>query len=137
MKNIEQTLAIIKPDGIDNATEIIDMIYKNNLKIEKYQIKVLDKNILEEEYSHISKEPYYNKVIEYMLSGPSVIMVLSGENAVENFRNLMGNVNEVSDTTIRGKYGMDKLHNTIHGSNSKERAEEEIDRFFNQKQKRI
>lgn len=137
MENIEQTLAIIKPDGIDNVTEIIDMIYKNNLKIEKYQIKVLDKNILEEEYSHISKEPYYNKVIEYMLSGPSVIMVLSGENAVENFRNLMGDVNEVSDTTIRGKYGMDKLHNTIHGSSSKEQAEEEIDRFFNQKQKRI
>lgn len=137
MKNIEQTLAIIKPDGIDNTTEIIDMIYKNNLKIERYQIKVLDKSTLEEEYYHISEEPYYDKVIEYMISGPSVIMVLSGENAVINFRKLMGDVNEVSDTTIRGKYGMDKLHNTIHGSSSKERAEKEIDRFFNQKQKRI
>lgn len=138
-QEIQQTLAIIKPDGIKNATKIIEMIYKEGLKIIKYEVRMLDEEILKEHYAHLIDKPFYPELESYMLSGEVVLMVLEGVNAVEKFRNLMGptNSSKAPKGTIRGEFGTDITHNAIHGSDSELNAIYEIDRFFRQKQKRI
>ena len=136
---IQNTLAIIKPDGVKNATKIIDMIYKSGLTIQKYDVRNLDEEILREHYSHLIDKPFYPRLENYMLSGEVIIMILEGINAVDNLRNLMGPTDstKADKDTIRGKFGTNVTYNAIHGSDSKESAEIEINRFFNQKQKRI
>ena len=136
---VEQTLAIIKPDGIKNAIKIIKMIYNQGLKIEKYEVRKLDEEILKEHYAHIIDKPFYPKLENYMLSSEVVLMILEGVNAVDKLRNLMGPTDSTKALkgTIRGEFGTDITYNAIHGSDSKENAEIEINRFFKQKQKRI
>ncbi|MBE6139463.1 MAG: nucleoside-diphosphate kinase [Firmicutes bacterium] len=136
---VEQTLAIIKPDGIKNAIKIIEMIYNEGLKIEKYEVRMLDEEILKEHYAHIVDKPFYPKLENYMLSSEVVLMILEGVNAVDKLRNLMGPTDstKAQKGTIRGEFGTDITYNAIHGSDSKENAEIEINRFFRQKQKRI
>ena len=138
-KEVENTLAIIKPDGVKNATKIIEMIYKSGLKIKNYEVKMLDKEILSEHYAHLLDKPFYPELESYMLSGEVILMILEGMNAVENFRTLMGPTDskKAFKGTIRGEFGTDITQNAIHGSDSKENAEIEIERFFRQKQKRI
>ena len=133
MENIvEETLAIIKPDGVKNAISIIDMIYKNGLKIKEYQVKKLDKDIIMDHYSHLLDKPYYPKLENYMLSSEVVIMILEGVNAVEKLRVLMGPTDSTKALkgTIRGEFGTDVTYNAIHGSDSKENAITEINIFF-------
>lgn len=131
----EQTLAIIKPDGIKNIEKIIDILYKNNLKIKEYKLKILDSEILQEHYSHLLDKPFYKELEEYMMSGYVAIMILEGENAVEKLRDLMGPTDskKADANTIRGLYGTDITHNAIHGSDSIENAKIEIERFFKTK----
>lgn len=138
-KEIEKTFAIIKPDGIKNISKIIEMIYNSGLVISKFEVRQLDEEILSEHYSHLLDKPFYPMLQEYMLSSEVVLMILEGENAVENLRNLMGPTDSTKAPkgTIRGEFGTDITYNAIHGSDSKENAEIEINRFFKQKQKRI
>lgn len=138
-KEIEKTLAIIKPDGIKNISKIIEMIYSSGLVISKYEVRQLDEEILSEHYAHLLDKPFYPMLQEYMMSSEVVLMILEGENAVENLRNLMGPTDSTKAPkgTIRGEFGTDITYNAIHGSDSKENAEIEINRFFKQKQKRI
>lgn len=128
----EQTLAIIKPDGIKNIEKIIDLIYKNDLKIKEYKLEKLNKEILKEHYAHLLDKPFYKQLEEYMTSGYVAIMILEGENAVEKLRNLMGPTDsrKADKNTIRGLYGTDITYNAIHGSDSIESANIEIKRFF-------
>lgn len=128
----EQTLAIIKPDGIKNIEKIIDLIYKNDLKIKEYKLEKLNKEILKEHYAHLLDKPFYKQLEEYMTSGYVAIMILEGENAVEKLRKLMGPTDsrKADKNTIRGLYGTDITYNAIHGSDSIESANIEIKRFF-------
>ena len=80
---IEQTLAIIKPDGMKKLSEIIAMISAVGLKINKFVVRRLEEDVLKEHYSHLLDKPFYPEIQEYMLSGVVAIMVLEGENAVE------------------------------------------------------
>lgn len=129
---MEQTLAIIKPDGVKNAIHIIDMLYKNDLKIKAYQVKRLDKEILRVHYAHLVDKPFYPEIESYMTSGEVVLLILEGENAVERLRTLMGPTNSTlaEKGTIRGDFGTDITRNAIHGSDSVENAKLEIERFF-------
>lgn len=138
-EEVQETFAIIKPDGMKNAVEIINMIYKEGLKIKKYEIRMLTEEILKEHYAHIVDKPFYPKLESYMLSSEVVIMILEGENAVEKLRNLMGPTNSANAPkgTIRGEFGTDITYNAIHGSDSSLNAKIEINRFFKEKQKRI
>lgn len=138
-KELERTLAIIKPDGIKNISNIIEMIYKSELAISKYEIRQLDEAVLMEHYSHLTDKPFYPMLQEYMMSSEVVLMILEGDNAVEKLRKLMGPTDSTKAPkgTIRGEFGTDITYNAIHGSDSKENAEIEINRFFKQKQKRI
>ena len=129
---MEQTLAIIKPDGIKNIMEIINILYQNNLKIEDYKITKLDEEILKEHYSHIADKPFYPYLRDFMMSSEVVVMILSGENAIEKLRTIMGPTDSTKapKDTIRGMFGTDITINTIHGSDSTDNAKIEINRFF-------
>lgn len=128
----EQTLAIIKPDGIEHTEEIIDILYKNGLTIVDYDLRLLDEEIVADHYSHLVDKPFFPEIIEYMTSAPVALMILEGENAVATLRKLMGPTDstQAAPDTIRGKFGTDKSTNAIHGSDSVENAQIEIKRFF-------
>lgn len=139
MKNESKTLAIIKPDGMKNIDKIIEKFYQNGLKIEKYYIRMLDDEILSEHYAHLLDKPFYPNLKNYMTSAPVAIIVLSGIDAVNKLRSLMGHTDSTKalSGTIRGDFGTNITYNAIHGSDSDENAKIEIERFFCQKQKRI
>ena len=136
-KGKTRTLAIIKPDGMKNIEKIIEMFYQNGLKIAEYDIRMLDEEILAKHYSHLTDKPFYGELVEFMMSGEVAVMILQGEDAVNRLRNLMGPTDstKAEPNTIRGMFGTDKQENAIHGSDSVENAEIEIERFFNQNNK--
>lgn len=136
-QEVENTLAIIKPDGMFYIDKIIEMFYQNDLKIKDFKVEQLSKEKVEEHYAHLLDKPFYPKLRDYMMATPVALMILEGNNAVEKLRTLMGPTNSAlaSPNTIRGKFGTDITYNAIHGSDSKENAEIEINRFFEQKQK--
>lgn len=129
---MEETLAIIKPDGVVNAIKIIERLYENDLKIKAYQVKKLNKEVLRIHYAHLVDKPFYKDLEDYMLSGEVIIMILEGVNAVEKLRILMGPTNSTlaEKGTIRGDFGTDITRNAIHGSDSVLNAKIEIERFF-------
>ena len=131
---IEQTLSIIKPDAVERNLEdkIKNFIEKNNLKISKTK-KV---KILKEEASEFYKEhqtkPFYNELCNYLSSGPIVVMILEGENAISKNRQLMGSTDpmKAEEGTLRKMYGLSIDKNSVHGSDSAANAKNEIDFFF-------
>ena len=134
MSNIEQTLSIIKPDAVErNLENEIKEIFKNNrfniLKEKKIQIT---KSEAEQFYKVHETKPFYNDLCAYLSSGPIVVMVLERENALLGNRKLMGATNPkvAEEGTIRKKYGISIDKNSVHGSDSVENANIEIDFFF-------
>ena len=92
----------------------------------------LDEKILREHYAHIADRPFFPNIVEYMTSGPIVGMIVEGENVVKGMRILMGatKFEEATAGTIRGDFAMSTGENIIHGSDSCENGEIEINRFF-------
>ena len=134
MSNLEQTLSIIKPDAVErNLTEKIKTILSNNnLKIKDSKKIHLTKDEAAEFYKVHQSKPFYNDLCSYLSSGPIVVMILEGENAVAANRKLMGATNpkEAEANTIRKLYGISIDKNSVHGSDSLENAKKEIDFFF-------
>ena len=134
MNNIEKTLSIIKPDAVErNLTEEIKNIFiKNNLKIKDSKKIHITKDEASEFYKVHQSKPFYNDLCAYLSSGPIVVLILEGNNAVLANRKLMGATNpkEAEENTIRKLYGISIDKNSVHGSDSKENAKKEIDFFF-------
>jgi len=134
MSNIEQTLSIIKPDAVErNLTENIKSIFeKNNLLIKENKKIRVTKDEAAEFYKVHQSKPFYDDLCAYLSSGPIVVMILEGENAVLNYRKLMGATDpkKAEDNTIRKLYGLSIDKNSVHGSDSTENAKKEIDFFF-------
>ena len=134
MSNIEQTLSIIKPDAVErNLTENIKSIFeKNNLLIKENKKIHVTKDEAAEFYKVHQSKPFYDDLCAYLSSGPIVVMILEGENAVVNYRKLMGATDpkKAEDNTIRKLYGLSIDKNSVHGSDSTENAKKEIDFFF-------
>tara|TARA_Y200000002_G_C22473259_1_gene575581 strand:- start:376 stop:786 length:411 start_codon:yes stop_codon:yes gene_type:complete len=134
MSSLEQTLSIIKPDAVErNLSEEIKNEFKNNGFIIKQEKKVhLEKSDAEKFYSVHQSKPFYNDLCDYLSSGPIVVMVLEKENAVIANRELMGATNpkDAKEGTLRKKYGISIDKNSVHGSDSVENAQIEIDFFF-------
>lgn len=129
---IERTLAIVKPDGMKHLVEILGIICENDLLVEEISIHKLSEDVVDNHYAHLLDKEFYPKLRDYMLSGEVAVMILSGDNAVEVLRNMMGptDSNLADKDTIRGRFGTDITYNAIHGSDSIESAEQEIERFF-------
>jgi len=132
---METTLSIIKPDAVErNLIEDIKAIFvKNNLIIKDIKKIKLTKEEAAEFYKVHQSKPFYNDLCSYLSSGPIVVMVLEGENAVLANRKLMGATNpkEAEDNTIRKLYGISIDKNSVHGSDSTDNAKKEIEFFFN------
>ena len=132
--NNEQTLSIIKPDAVErNLVEDIKNIFiKNNLKIKDNKKIHITKDEASEFYKVHQAKPFYNDLCTYLSSGPIVVMILEGENAVLANRKLMGATNpkDADDNTIRKLYGISIDKNSVHGSDSIENAKKEIEFFF-------
>ena len=134
MNNIEQTLSIIKPDAVErNLVEDIKNIFiKNKFKIKDTKKIHITKEEASEFYKVHQSKPFYNDLCAYLSSGPIVVMILEGENAVLANRRLMGATNpkDAEEGTLRKKYGISIDKNSVHGSDSLENAKIELDFFF-------
>ena len=134
MSNTEQTLSIIKPDAVErNLTDEIKNIFTNNKLIIKDSKKIhINKEEAAEFYKVHQSKPFYNDLCNYLSSGPIVVMILEGKNAVLANRKLMGATNpkDAADNTIRKLFGISIDKNSVHGSDSVENAKKEIEFFF-------
>ncbi len=131
---IEYTFSIIKPDATErNITGKINSYLESaGLKIVAQKMVRLTKNQAENFYSEHSERPFFGGLVEYMTSGPVVLQVLKGENAILKNREIMGATNptEAEPNTIRKDFAKDIEANSIHGSDSAESARREINFFF-------
>ena len=134
MSNVEQTLSIIKPDAVERKldNEIKNLFVLKGFKILKEKKIQIDKVEAEKFYKVHETKPFYNDLCTYLSSGPIVVMILEKNNAVLDNRKLMGATDpkNADEGTIRKKYGISIDKNSIHGSDSIENANIEIDFFF-------
>ena len=131
---MEQTLSIIKPDAVErNLTEDIKNIFKNNLIVKESKKIHITKDEAAEFYKVHQSKPFYSDLCTYLSSGPIVVMILEGENAVLANRKIMGSTNpkDAEANTIRKLYGISIDKNSVHGSDSIDNARKEIKFFFN------
>lgn len=131
---MEKTLSIIKPDAVAKGFigKIIDRFESNGLRIAGMKKLHLSKEQAQEFYAIHKDRPFYNGLVEFMISGPVVVMVLEGENAVKKNRELMGATNpkEADKGTIRADFAESIEANAVHGSDSLENAKNEVAFFF-------
>ena len=131
---IEQTLSIIKPDAIERNLDIKikNFFEKNNLKISRSKKVKISKEEAAEFYKVHQTKPFYNNLCDYLSSGPIVVMILEGENAVLKNRQLIGATDpaEAEEGTLRKMYGLSIDKNSVHGSDNVANGKIEIDFFF-------
>ena len=134
MNNIEQTLSIIKPDAVERnlIEKIKDIFLKNKLNIKDSKKIHITKDEAAEFYKVHQSKPFYNDLCAYLSSGPIMVMILEGEDAVKTNRKIMGATNpkDAEENTIRKLYGISIDKNSVHGSDSVDNAKKEIDFFF-------
>ena len=134
MSNIEQTLSIIKPDGVERKLidDIKSIFTKNNLEILNSKKIHISKEEAAEFYKVHQSKPFYDDLCSYLSSGPILVIILKGVDAVALNRKLMGATNpkDAEPDTIRKLYGISIDKNSVHGSDSAENAKIEIDFFF-------
>ena len=132
---MQQTLAIIKPDGVAKGVcgEVIKRIESKGLKIKAMKMIHLTKPQAEGFYAVHKERPFFHSLTEFMCSGPVVVMILEGENAIAQWREMMGatNFKEAAEGTIRREYATDIEKNVVHGSDAVETAAYETGYFFN------
>ena len=131
---MNRTLSIIKPDATKrNITGSINKIIEDNgLRIIAQKRIILSDEQAKEFYKVHNDKPFFNDLIEYMTSEPVIVQVLESENAVEKYRNTMGSTNpeDAKDGTIRKLHALNIQENSVHGSDSNENAQIEINFFF-------
>jgi nucleoside-diphosphate kinase len=134
MSKVEQTLSIIKPDAVErNLGDKIKTIFeKNNLKIVNSKKIHISKEEAADFYKVHQSKPFYDNLCTYLSSGPIMVIILEGVNAVSENRKIMGATNpkDAEDNTIRKLFGISIDKNSVHGSDSIDNAKKEISFFF-------
>ncbi len=132
----EKTLSIIKPDGVSRGLigEVVKRIEAADLKIKAMKMIFLNKGQAKGFYKVHEGKPFYESVTDFMSSGPCVVMVLEGEDAIGKYRKLMGatNYKDAEEGTIRREFATDIEKNIVHGSDAEATARFEISYFFNE-----
>ncbi len=135
MSSIEQTLSIIKPDAVErNLSDKIKEKFLANKLIIKNQKKIqISREEAAEFYKVHQTKPFYDRLCNYLSSGPIVVMILEGENAISVNRKIMGATDpqKADKGTIRKEFGISIDKNSVHGSDSQDNAKKEIEFFFN------
>ena len=131
---MEKTLAILKPDAVQKkyAGKIIDRIYDKGFTIKELIMLQLNEEKAKKFYEVHKERPFFNDLIQYMVSGPIIAAVLEKENAIKDWRELMGATDpaKAQNGTIRKDYGVNMDANAVHGSDSPQTASREINFFF-------
>ena len=134
MSNIEQTLSIIKPDAVERnlAEKIKEKFLENQLFIKNQKKIQITREEAAEFYKVHQTKPFYDRLCNYLSSGPIVVMILEGENAITVNRKIMGATDpkQADDGTIRKEFGISIDKNSVHGSDSGDNAKKEIQFFF-------
>ncbi len=129
------TFGIIKPDAVraGNIGAIIQRITDNGFKIRAMKMLRMSRPVAEGFYAVHRERPFFGELVEFMTSGPSVVMALEREDAVQAWRDLMGPTDSTKAPkgTIRGDFGKDVSENAVHGSDSPDNAKIELSYFFN------
>jgi nucleoside-diphosphate kinase len=132
----ERTLSIIKPDGVSRRLigEVIKRLEAENLRIGAMKMIKMAEEQAKGFYKVHEGKPFFESVTRFMSSGPCVVMVLEGEDAIKRYRKLMGatNYKEAEPGTIRREFATDIEKNVVHGSDSQENALFEISYFFSE-----
>jgi len=135
--SLERTFSIIKPDAVakDVIGEIVSRFEKGGLSIVASKMLLLTREQAQGFYAVHKERPFYSDLVDYMISGPVVVQVLEGENAILKNRELMGATNPaVADAgTIRADFATSIEQNAVHGSDAAETAKQEIAFFFEDK----
>jgi nucleoside-diphosphate kinase len=131
---IERTFSIIKPDAVAKNVigEIVSRFEKNGLRIIAMRMLHLSREQAEGFYAVHRERPFFNDLVAFMTSGPVVVQVLEGENAISKNRELMGATNpqDAAPGTIRADFAKTVDENAVHGSDAPETAAQEIEFFF-------
>lgn len=134
MARDQQTLIIVKPDGVQRALTgaILSRFEQKGLRLAALKLMQIPRELAERHYAVHQGKPFYEGLVSFITSGPVVVGVLSGPNAIEATRNMMGATNPVTSDpgSIRGTWALEIGQNLIHGSDSPETAGYEIDLFF-------
>ncbi len=132
---MEKTLSIIKPDGVlrNLIGDVVSRFEKEGLKISAMKMIRMSKAQAKGFYKVHEGKPFFESVTDFMSSGPCVVMILAGENVIVRYRELMGatNFKDAAEGTIRRDFATDIEKNVVHGSDSPENADIEINYFFN------
>jgi nucleoside-diphosphate kinase len=131
---MQKTLSIIKPDGVSKKLigEVIRVFEEAGFRIAAMKMKKLTKTEAEGFYYVHKDRPFFQELVEFMISGPVVLMVLEGENVIQRNREIMGATDpaEAAAGTIRARWAASKQNNIVHGSDAEETARFEISYFF-------
>ncbi len=132
----ERTLSIIKPDGVARGLigDVVKRLEQAGLRIKGMKMIRMSKEQAKGFYKVHEGKAFYESLTDFMSSGPCVVMVLEGENAIEKYRKLMGatNYEEAEEGTIRKEFATDIEKNVVHGSDARETADFEIRYFFSE-----
>lgn len=132
---LERTLAIIKPDAVERnfIGRIIHRLEDAGLRLRAVRMISLDRDAAAGFYQVHAERPFFDSLMTYMTSGPVVVMVLEGEDAIARWRSVMGATDpaKADQGTIRKDFGVNIEHNSVHGSDAPETAHFEIGYFFN------
>jgi nucleoside-diphosphate kinase len=132
---MQRTLSIVKPDGVARGLigEVVKRLEAEGLTIIAMKMIHMTKAQAEGFYAVHRERPFFNSLTDFMSSGPAVVMVLEGENAIARYRDLMGatNYKDAAEGTIRREFATDIEKNVVHGSDAPETAAFEIGYFFN------
>ena len=127
----EKTLCIIKPDAVENnfVDQINEMIESKGLSILKSKKTNISSEIAKKFYAEHSEKPFFNELVDFITSGPAVVQILEGDACITSYRSLMGatNPDEAEEGTIRKKFAESISKNAVHGSDSPESADREIE----------
>jgi nucleoside-diphosphate kinase len=134
----ERTFSLVKPDGVQRGFigDIVSRFEQKGLKIAAMKMLVVSDELAKSYYSEHIGKPFFEPLIRYITSGPSVAMVLEGDHAVQVARKMMGATNPIDadQGTVRGDFGLHVGRNIIHGSDSLTSAEKEISLFFTEEE---
>ena len=133
---MERTLIIVKPDAVQRGLtgQVIHRFERRGLRIVAMKFIQITKDLAQRHYAVHKGKPFYEPLVDYITSGPVVVMVLEGKNAIQIARRTMGVTNpaEAAPGTIRADFGVEIGRNLVHGSDGSETAESEISTFFDE-----
>ena len=125
---------LVKPDAMRRALagEIVARLERRGLELREAKLVTVDRTLAEEHYAEHAEKPFFEELVEFITSGPTLALVLEGEGAIQVVRTTMGATNpaEAAPGTIRGDFALSMPDNLVHGSDSSESAEREIALWF-------